>query len=78
MGDFNTNISKKTGDHFKALQSLCQRVWEGGESTIDLILVSNEKYISQKGVIEYGISDHNITFCTRKRSKIRFSNHKTV
>ncbi len=90
MGDFNTNISNRTGDNFKALQSLCQsfhltqiinkstRVWEGGESTIDLILVSDEKYISQKGVIEYGISDHNIIFCTRKRSKIRFSNHKTV
>ncbi len=90
MGDFNTNISNKTGDNFKALQSLWQlfhltqiinkstRVWEGGESTIDLILVSDEKYISQKGVIEYGISDHNIIFCTRKRSKIKFSNHKTV
>ncbi len=72
MGDFNTNISNRTGDTFKALQSLCQsfhltqiinkstRVWEGGESTIDLILLSDEKYISQKGVIEYCISDHNI------------------
>ncbi len=87
MGDFNTNISKRTGDNFKVLQSLCQsfhltqiinkstRVWECGKSTIDLILVSNEKYISQKGVNEYGISDYNIFFGTRKHGKIRFSNH---
>ncbi len=64
--------------HLTQIINKSTRVWEGGESTIDLILVSDEKYISQKGVIEYGISDHNIIFCTRKRSKIRFSNHKTV
>ncbi len=32
------------------------------------ILVSDVKYISQKGVIEYDISDHNIIFFVQENA----------
>lgn len=74
MGDFNTDLSKKVGENYNALRSICNqfyltqiinqstRVWEKGESTIDLILVSDQMNITQQGVIEYGISDHYIMY----------------
>ena len=54
------------------------RICETVQSTIDFILVSDKSKISQSGVIVYGISDHVITFCTRKIFKDVFKCHKTV
>ncbi|CAL4069256.1 unnamed protein product [Meganyctiphanes norvegica] len=42
------------------------RVTSTTESLIDHIYTNNKNKISQSGVIESGISDHFITFCTRK------------
>ena len=38
---------------------------------IDHILTNSHGKISQSGVIDYGISDHNMIFCTRKITKIK-------
>ena len=38
---------------------------------IDYILTSAPSRVSQKGVINVGVSDHQLIFCTRKISKIK-------
>ena len=47
-------------------------------STIDLILVSDIEKSSQSGVIDIGISDHSLIFCTRKQTKTVFNKHNSV
>ena len=38
---------------------------------IDIILTSAPSRVSQKGVINVGVSDHQLIFCTRKISSIK-------
>ena len=38
---------------------------------IDLILVSDPAKISQSGVIEIGVSDHFLTYCSLESSKVQ-------
>ena len=38
---------------------------------IDRILTSAPSRVSQKGVINVGVSDHQLIFCTRKISRIK-------
>ena len=78
VGDMNTNVSGCAHPYGKILEDLCHcfgleqlvkqstRISKTCESIIDLILVSDKTKISQSGTITYGISDHNIIFCTRK------------
>ena len=47
-------------------------------STIDLILVSDIDEISQSSVIDIGISDHSLIFCTRKQTKAVFNKHNSM
>ena len=54
------------------------RVTESCESCMDLILVSDSDRITQSGVISTGISDHMMTFCTRKMVKCAIGLHSTV
>ena len=44
----------------------------------DLILVSDPLKISQSGVIDLGVSDHLLTYCTRKIKKILYNKHNNV
>ena len=79
LGDFNTNVSSNQGCNllksltlFFDLFNLSQiikdstRVSAKSLSTIDLILVSDTDKVSQSGVIDIGISDHCLIFCTLK------------
>ena len=54
------------------------RVTSNSESLIDHIYVNKENKISQSGVIKTGLSDHFITFCTRKTIRESIGKHKTV
>ena len=47
-------------------------------STLDLILVSDVDRISQSGVTDFGLSDHSLIFCTRKKIKTVFKKHNSV
>lgn len=90
LGDFNTDVCKKNSPTHNVFMHFCRslaltqmikdptRICETVQSTIDLILVSDKSKISQSGVIVYGISDHFITFCTRRIFKDIFKCHKTV
>ena len=86
LGDININLlylAQKTPmgirkyTEFCPLQGLTQiikkatRVTEKTSSLLDHILINSKDKISQSGVIDIGISDHQLIYCTRKtlRSK---------
>ena len=54
------------------------RVTETTVSVIDHILCNNTEKICQSGVLNIGLSDHFIVYCTRKLSKCFFNKHNTV
>ena len=85
LGDFNTTVSSKQECNllksltsFLDLFNLSQiikdstRVSAKYSSTINLILVSDTDKFSQSVVIDLGISDHCLIFCTRKFIKKAF------
>ena len=52
------------------------RVTNVTSSLIDHILCSKMEIIAQSGVINVGLSDHSLIYCTRKRSKCIVNEHK--
>ena len=90
-GDFNTNIGSIGNNTLvNYLQTFCSmfdlhqiikdptRVCSTSQSTIDLILVSVVQKITQSGVIVCGMSDHMVTYCTRKVCKQQVNCHNSV
>ena len=53
------------------------RITENTASVVDHILCSHEK-IFQSSVVPVGVSDHFLTFCTRRNVKGQFSHHNYV
>ena len=47
------------------------RVTCNTSSLIDHVLTNSEEKVSQSGVLEIGISDHQLIFCTRKLNRIK-------
>ena len=47
-------------------------------TTIDHILASYPERLTQQGIIDVGLSDHRLTFCTRKLSRIKRGTHKHI
>ena len=47
-------------------------------SLIDHILTNCTDKISQSGVVNIGLSDHQLIFCTRKTMKTKFNMHKQI
>lgn len=92
LGDMNTDVSSKNKRSciYNNMLSLCRmfdlnqiiveptHVTDCSESVIDLIFVSDTDKICQSGVISVGVSDHMLTFCTRKVSRGQINSHKTV
>ena len=90
LGDFNINLisgftnsnSSKQYKEFCTMHGLKQlidsptRVTENTSSLLDHILTNSHDKISQVGVIDAGLSDHQITYCTRKIKKEKFNEHK--
>lgn len=78
LGDFNTDFQKSDVSGYKALKNFCRsfslhqlineptHVRSISQTTIDLVLVSDKSRITESGVIQYGLSDHYIIFCTKK------------
>ena len=54
------------------------RVTCGTASLIDHVLTNTEEKISQSGVLEIGISDHQLIFCTRKLNRIKSGTTKYI
>jgi hypothetical protein len=92
LGDFNVNYldSKNVHGLKKAVINFCNmfslkqmikeatRVSQYSNSLLDLIFVSDHHKISQSGVINVGLSDHCLIYCTRKVKKEQFKKHNSI
>ena len=91
LGDFNTDMKGPLNSNlrrrlleFQTTFDLDQliveptRITPTSRTIIDLILVSDPAKISQSGVIEIGVSDHFLTYCTRKITKVLYHKHNNV
>ena len=47
-------------------------------SIVDHILASYPERVTQQGIIDVGLSDHQLIFCTRKIPRIKRSTHKHI
>ncbi len=54
------------------------RITEKTSSLLDHILTNAHEKISQSGVVNVGLSDHQMIYCTRKIWKQKFKNHKDI
>ena len=45
---------------------------------LDHILTNSSEKVSQKGVIDVGISDHQLIYCTRKIKRIKHNMHNKI
>ena len=92
LGDFNfcwlkinsnMNIMKNFTQlldmyNFKQLIDKATRVTETTSTLLDHIYTNNKDIVSQSGVIETGISDHFMVYCTRKITKGQIGKHNSV
>ena len=62
----------------KQLIEVPTRVTCSSSTIIDHILASFPNRVSQQGVIDVGLSDHQIVYCTRKISRIKRGTHKEI
>ena len=62
----------------KQLIEVPTRVTCSSSTIIDHILASFPNRVSQQGVIDVGLSDHQIIYCTRKISRIKRGTHKEI
>ena len=55
------------------------RVAKSCSTLLDHILTNANEMVSQSGVLDIGLSDHQLVFCTRKKQKkIKLNIHKTI
>ena len=47
-------------------------------SLLDHILTNSSERVSQSGVPDVGLSDHQMTYCTRKITRLKHNTHKFV
>lgn len=91
LGDFNIDYKSTNNQlcktyknilnifNFKQLIEEPTRVTLSSSTVIDHIICNNEERISQSGVIPTGISDHFITYCTRRSNiKHKVNSQNTV
>ena len=91
LGDFNTNVSGSTDSslvqHLKQYMLLFYlnqiisdptRTTINSSTTIDLILTSDKHKLCNSGVIDNGLRDHLLVFCTRKVVKGAINKHNSV
>ena len=62
----------------KQLRTCPTRATCNTSSLIDHILTNSTGKISQSGIIECGMSDHQLIFCTRKVNRTKFNKHNNV
>ena len=63
---------------FRQLISCPTRISCCSSTIIDHILASYPDRVSDKGIIDIGISDHQLIFCTRKTLKSKTGSHKQI
>ena len=90
LGDFNICFKEKKSVLYRKYVQILRlfnlkqiieeptRVTINTSSLLDHILSSHKNKIAQSGTIPIGISDHFLTFCTRKVVKAQFHRHNNV
>ena len=93
MGDFNVDYSQLHSQtnplhvslqHYMSMFGMTQiintstMITSTTSTILDLILISDPAKISQCGVLDIGLSDHQIIYCTRKCKKIPINRHHCV
>ena len=48
------------------------------QTIIDHIITNCEEKVTQSGVIDASLSDHQLIFCTRKIKRVKANNHKQI
>ncbi|XP_071941115.1 uncharacterized protein [Antedon mediterranea] len=88
LGDFNINILDRKNPLTKQYEELLNnhgmdqiikepsRITSTSSTLIDHILCNNKHTITHSGILKYGLSDHFITFCIRKKSHAKLNEHK--
>ena len=54
------------------------RVTKSSSTLIDHILTNTNDKISKSGIIDIGLSDHQLIYCTKKNLKVKFYAHKHI
>ena len=93
LGDLNINLNHKSSDtsngirRYKefcshhGLKQICQsptRVTDKSSSLLDHILTNSYPRISQHGVFDLGLYDHQLIYCTRKATHIKIHKHTFI
>ena len=91
LGDLNIDLrnSKKSNSNrikrykeFCSLHGLVQliqepkRITEKSETLLDHIISISAQKVSQHGVLNLGVSDHQLIYCTRKSPEVKSFSHK--
>ena len=64
--------------NFSQIISDVTRVYKTSSATTDLTLVSDTDKISQRGVLDLGISDHCLIYCSKKVLRNTINSHNTI
>ena len=90
LGDFNVCLIKSKGKLVNSYRQLLNffsskqlikeptRITETSASLLDHIFTNNTEKIYQSGVLNKGISDHLIVYCSRKVLRGQIGKHKTI
>ena len=93
LGDLNINLinkQKHIPNGIKRYKEFCSlygleqlistptRVTKNSSSILDHILTNSTDRVSQSGVIDTGLSDHQLIYCTRKITRTKFNSHKNI
>ena len=93
LGDLNINLinnQKHTPNGIKQYQEFCSlhnlkqlitsptRVTANSSSLLDHVLTNFTDRVSQSGVVDTGLSDHQLIYFTRKVNRTKFNTHKYI
>ena len=93
LGDLNINLinsQKHTPNGIKRYKEFCSlhgieqlltlptRITNNSSSLLDHILTNSADRISQFGIVNVGLSDHQLIYCTKKITRTRLNTHKYV
>lgn len=92
LGDLNINLNNKSelSNGLKRYKEFCSlhglkqiiktptRTTDRSTSLLDHILINSSSKISQQGVLNLGLSDHQLIYCTRKTTRSKIHQHTYV
>ena len=93
LGDLNIDLTGsrvKNSNGIKCYKEFCSlhgleqlikeptRITEKSETLLDHIISNSAQKVSQHGVLNLGLSDHHMIYCTKKSTKAKSFDHKHI